>query len=487
MSGNLGRVCGSVIAIISLSGLASLVMQSPAGADTATFSSTTVGQSGSTSSFSQSGPWTLSWSYTDCASGTGNFVVSINGSDGDIGPNELGTGSSGTDYYYDTGTFNFEIDSECDWTISVAPSSAGTLTPPTGFNNNITGSSGNTQQFAVSSPWTMSWSYSNCAGGSGNFIVFINQPPGDLTSDVGPNELGSGGSGTDSYTDTGVFSLAIDSECNWSISIAQAASAAPTPAPAPTPTPAPAAPTAVGIASTPDGGGYWIAYSNGAVAPHGDAGNYGGVSNLTLNEPINHIVATPGGRGYWLVASDGGTFSEGDAQFYGSTGSMHLNAPVVDMAPTPNGGGYWLVASDGGIFSYGDAQFYGSTGGMHLNQPVVGMAADRDTGGYWLVARDGGIFAFGAPFLGSTGGIHLNKPVNGMAATQDGNGYWFVASDGGIFNYGDAAFHGSTGSLVLDAPIVGMAQDNATGGYWLLGSDGGIFAFDAPFLGAGDQ
>ena len=242
---------------------------------------------------------------------------------------------------------------------------------------------------------------------------------------------------------------------------------------------------AVGLASTPDGGGYWIAYSNGAVSPHGDAGNYGGVSNLTLNAPINHIVATPDGRGYWLVAADGGTFSEGDAQFYGSTGSMHLNAPIVDMAPTPDGGGYWLVGADGGIFSYGDAVFHGSTGSLHLNQPVVGMAPDYGTGGYWLVARDGGIFAFDAPFYGSTGSIHLNKPVNGMAATQDGLGYWFVASDGGIFDYGDAPFHGSSGSLVLNAPIVGMAPDFATGGYWLLGSDGGIFSYDAPFLGGG--
>ena len=248
---------------------------------------------------------------------------------------------------------------------------------------------------------------------------------------------------------------------------------------------APSSHTAVGIASTPDGGGYWIAYSNGAVFPHGDAEFYGGVSNLTLNAPVDHIVSTPDGRGYWLIAADGGTFSEGDAQYYGSTSSLRLNAPVVDMTPTPDGGGYWLVASDGGVFSYGDAQFYGSTGGMRLNQSVVGMATDRATGGYWLVARDGGIFAFNAPFYGSTGGIHLSKPVNGMAATPNGLGYWFVASDGGVFNYGVAPFHGSAGSLVLNAPVVGMAPDPATGGYWLVGSDGGLFSFDAPFLGTG--
>ena len=78
------------------------------------------------------------------------------------------------------------------------------------------------------------------------------------------------------------------------------------------------------------------------------------------------IAATPDGGGYWLVASDGGVFSYGDARFFGSTGGMHINAPIVGMATTPDGGGYWLVASDGGVFSYGDARFFGSTGGMHL-------------------------------------------------------------------------------------------------------------------------
>ena len=251
------------------------------------------------------------------------------------------------------------------------------------------------------------------------------------------------------------------------------------------PVPQSQVPTAVGIAATPNGDGYWIAYTTGGVNSYGNAGGYGGVSNLTLNATISHIVSTPDGGGYWLVASDGGTFAEGDAQFYGSMGATHLNAPVVDIAPTPDGHGYWLVASDGGIFSFGDAQFYGSTGNLHLNQPVVGMASTPDGHGYWLVARDGGIFAFGdAPFYGSTGNVDLNKPVNGMAATSDGLGYWFVASDGGIFAYGDADFEGSMGGTTLNAPIVGMAPDNATGGYWLLGSDGGVFSFDAPFDGA---
>jgi hypothetical protein len=244
------------------------------------------------------------------------------------------------------------------------------------------------------------------------------------------------------------------------------------------------APSIVGMAATPDGGGYWLADAAGGVSPHGDALSYGSMAGHTLNSPIAHIVASPDGKGYWLVAADGGVFAFGDAAFFGSMGGRPLNAPVVDLAPTRDGNGYWLVAADGGIFAFGDAAFHGSMGGRPLNKPVVGIAPDVSTGGYWEVATDGGIFAFGALFCGSTGNLSLNKPVNGMTATPDDQGYWFVASDGGIFAFGDAGFHGSAGSLTLNAPIVGMAAADSTGGYWLVASDGGIFAYGAPYYGS---
>jgi ribosomal protein L24E len=198
------------------------------------------------------------------------------------------------------------------------------------------------------------------------------------------------------------------------------------------------------------------------------------------------MASTPDGKGYWLVGSDGGIFTFGDATFYGSTGATVLNKPIVGMASTPDGKGYWLVASDGGIFSFGDATFYGSTGNLVINKPIVGMASTPDGKGYWLVASDGGIFSFGdATFYGSTGNLVLNKPIVGMAASPDGNGYWLVASDGGIFTFGDATFDGSTGSIVLNKPIVGMAPTPDGKGYWLVGSDGGIFTFgDATFDGS---
>ncbi len=242
----------------------------------------------------------------------------------------------------------------------------------------------------------------------------------------------------------------------------------------------------VGMASAPDGNGYWQVASDGGVFSFGAATFYGSTGNLRLNRPIVNMAATTDGHGYWLVASDGGVFAFGDAGFFGSTGNIHLNQPIVAMTSTADGRGYWMVASDGGIFSFGDASFLGSTGNIHLNRPIVGMAATPSGHGYWLVASDGGIFSFGdAAFFGSTGNIHLNQPIVGMAATGDGHGYWMVASDGGIFAFGDATFSGSMGGTPLNASMVTIAAHRSGTGYWTVATDGGLFSFGgAPFLGS---
>jgi hypothetical protein len=163
--------------------------------------------------------------------------------------------------------------------------------------------------------------------------------------------------------------------------------------------PATSSAATVGMAVTPNGGGYWEVTANGQVFSYGDATNYGGVSNLSLNAPIVGMAADPMTGGYWLVAADGGVFAF-NAPFYGSMGGMPLNEPVVGMAEAANGAGYWLDASDGGIFAF-DAAFHGSTGGATLPAPMVGMATDPATGGYWLVGANGGVFAFSTGFFGS--------------------------------------------------------------------------------------
>src|SRR5579884_2999141 len=53
---------------------------------------------------------------------------------------------------------------------------------------------------------------------------------------------------------------------------------------------------------------------------------------MSLNKPVVGMATTPDGLGYYLVASDGGIFTFGDANFAGSTGSQTLNKPIAGMS-----------------------------------------------------------------------------------------------------------------------------------------------------------
>ena len=109
--------------------------------------------------------------------------------------------------------------------------------------------------------------------------------------------------------------------------------------------------------------------ADGGVFSFGDAQFHGSTGSLRLNKPVVGMAVTPDGGGYWLVASDGGIFAFGDAGFYGSTGSLRFNKPVIGMVPTHDGRGYWLVASDGGIFAYRRRRVLRLTGFDAAGQP----------------------------------------------------------------------------------------------------------------------
>ena len=75
--------------------------------------------------------WTESWSYNSCPFNFGNFITFIDKLDGDgftldSGVNELGGGGSGTNYYYDTGVFQVQVISECNWTDTITYNPPGT-------------------------------------------------------------------------------------------------------------------------------------------------------------------------------------------------------------------------------------------------------------------------------------------------------------------------------------------------------------------------
>jgi hypothetical protein len=220
----------------------------------------------------------------------------------------------------------------------------------------------------------------------------------------------------------------------------------------------------VGIATTPDGNGYWLASADGGVFSFGNAHFYGTLAGLELNAPIVGIAAAPDGQGYYLVGADGGVFAFGSARYVGSHGALpiSLNKPIVGIIITPDGGGYWLVAADGGIFAFGNARYLGSMGDQQLNSPIVGMARTFDGLGYWLIARDGGVFTFGnAAFTNSLPGLGLKvNNVVGIAGTDDAQGYWIVEQNGTVVPLGDATSH--FGSVSGPNDIVGISAGPST-------------------------
>ena len=163
---------------------------------------------------------------------------------------------------------------------------------------------------------------------------------------------------------------------------------------------------------------------------------------MRLNQPVLGMATTPNGKGYWLVAGDGGIFSFGDAKFFGSTGAMQLNQPIVGMAATPSGKGYWLVARRRRDLHVRRREVLRLDRRVQLNQPIVGMASTPSGKGYWLVAADGGIFTFGdAKFLGSTGGGAFGS-MTGMAVTLRRRRVLVVEHRGSGVPVGSAPYYG---------------------------------------------
>ena len=159
-----------------------------------------------------------------------------------------------------------------------------------------------------------------------------------------------------------------------------------------------------------------MAAADGGVFSFGDAGWYGSLGALHLYAPIVGMAATPDGGGYWLVAGDGGVFTFGDAGWYGSASGAGINTNVVGMAATADGKGYWLAAATGGVLPYGDAVFHGPTPNLPPFSPTAAIAATPDGGGYWLLNPDEADNAFSDP---SPGGAPLGRAV-ALAAGQIG-------------------------------------------------------------------
>ncbi len=69
--------------------------------------------------------WDVQWTYNCSANGgAGTFTVDVLNDTGrdlnDAVVNQSGGGGSGTQYYFDQGTFSLQITSDCIWSIQAA-------------------------------------------------------------------------------------------------------------------------------------------------------------------------------------------------------------------------------------------------------------------------------------------------------------------------------------------------------------------------------
>jgi hypothetical protein len=219
--------------------------------------------------------------------------------------------------------------------------------------------------------------------------------------------------------------------------------------------------------------GFWEVTSTGKIIAHGGKA-CGPTTSLRLARPVVGMAATPDGGGYWEVAADGGVFSFGDAKFFGAGTDLHLKRNVIGMAVAQSARGYWLATNNGGVYSFGDAKFYGAPT-SHTRGPVVAIVPAPYGLGYWLVTDRGSVYAFGnARYYGPDKAMDLTSPIVGMAATSDGRGYWLVAKNGNISAFGDATYFGSVAS---GHDIVGVVARAGGAGYYVIGADGRVLSF----------
>jgi hypothetical protein len=88
--------------------------------------------------------------------------------------------------------------------------------------------------------------------------------------------------------------------------------------------------------------------------------------------PVTSAVRTPDGRGYWILFSNGAIASYGDAINYASSlGQKDALDPATTIFTTSDGVGYWVAAADGAVASYGAAPNDGSMLGFRLNGSII--------------------------------------------------------------------------------------------------------------------
>lgn len=215
----------------------------------------------------------------------------------------------------------------------------------------------------------------------------------------------------------------------------------------------------------------------GQMSYLGGASACGSLAPRIIPADVAGIASTPNGGGYWLALADGAVYAFGDARYYGDarlglrSSEKAPGAPIVGIAPAAGGKGYYLLAGDGSVFAFGAARYAGAPGPYRSSGRPVAIATDQRTGGYWVVTSSGRVYAYAAPNHGSWLSGH-RAPVAGIAAAADGAGYWLVTATGVVKSLGLVPALGSRFGTAV-AGIAGVGSN----GYFLVSKTGYVFSF----------
>ncbi len=232
--------------------------------------------------------------------------------------------------------------------------------------------------------------------------------------------------------------------------------------------------------------GYWLLGADGNLAIHGRtpklAVRIGPTVPADLGGPVVGMATTPDGRGYWTVTARGVVRAFGIADPLGEPRPNHLDAPVVAITATPDGTGYWLLTAKGTVLAFGAAKVLPPSKpdlGIDMSA-AVGQAVTPTGKGYWLAHADGYVDAFGdaaltpPPLLGP---FAMSSPTVAIASSPDGLGYWTVTSAGVVQAFGTAR----TFPVLPDQPTLARVHAVTSTpdgqGYWLLDTTGQVAAF----------
>lgn len=222
---------------------------------------------------------------------------------------------------------------------------------------------------------------------------------------------------------------------------------------------------------------------DGRILVTGTLQDCGGLFTDVVPGKAVGIASVPDGGGYFVALSDGKVYGLGDAVWRGDllgptwAGPSPPGPPIVGIASVPNGEGYYLLDGQGHVYAFGAAApDLGSP--SRVTGTPVSIVANPAGQGYWVVTSSGNIYSFGAASPASVTGV---TAVTAAAATPDGKGLWLVSSNGAIHTTGDAKNYGSP-RVRIASSMVGITAAPGGKGYWMIESNGTVDAFPWPGL-----